>query len=123
MQGCRTISYEIMNLFIVFEIRMNCWRKGRSQSLCLFIRRLIKQMAVTVETYQFCQLLTKFYPISSYPMLTPNSGEINGDHQCGFGCKRSTADHIFCIHQILQKKLEYNEVVPLLFIDFKKACM
>jgi len=55
--------------------------------------------------------------------LTPNAEEINGDHQCGFGCNRSTADHIFCIHQILQKKWEYNEVVPQLFIDFKKACM
>jgi len=38
------------------------------------------------------------------PRLTPNAEENNGDHQCGFGCKRSTADHIFCICQIPQKK-------------------
>ena len=30
-------------------------------------------------------------------------------------------DHIFCIHQILEKKWEYNEAVHQLFIDFKKA--
>jgi len=35
--------------------------------------------------------------------------------------QRSTTDHIFCIHQILEKKWEYNEAVHQLFIDFKKA--
>jgi hypothetical protein len=34
---------------------------------------------------------------------------------------RSTTDHIFCIHQILEKKWEYNEAVHQRFIDFKKA--
>jgi hypothetical protein len=34
---------------------------------------------------------------------------------------RSTTDHIFSTHQILQKKWEYNEVVYQLFIDFKKV--
>jgi len=53
--------------------------------------------------------------------LTPYAEEVIGDHQCGFRCNRSTNDHIFCIHQILEKKWEYNEAVHLLFIDFKKA--
>ena len=44
-----------------------------------------------------------------------------GDHQCGFRRNRSTTDHIFCIRQILEKKLEDNEAVHQLFIDFKKA--
>ena len=30
-------------------------------------------------------------------------------------------DHIFCIHQILEKKWEYSETVHQLFIDFKEA--
>jgi hypothetical protein len=30
-------------------------------------------------------------------------------------------DQIFCIHQILEKKWEYNETVYQLFIDIKKA--
>jgi hypothetical protein len=33
----------------------------------------------------------------------------------------STADHICCIFQILEKKWEYNEAVHQLFVDFKKA--
>jgi hypothetical protein len=53
--------------------------------------------------------------------LPPYAEEITGDHQCGFQCSISTADHIVCIHQILEKKWEYIEVVHQLFIDFKKA--
>jgi hypothetical protein len=31
--------------------------------------------------------------------------EIIGDHQCGFQHNRSTADNIFHIHQVLEKKM------------------
>jgi hypothetical protein len=34
---------------------------------------------------------------------------IIGDHQYGFRRNRSTTDQVFCIHQILEKKWEYNE--------------
>jgi sorting nexin-29 len=48
--------------------------------------------------------------------LTPYI-EIIGDHQCGFQCNRSrsTTHQIFCIHQILEKKWEYNGAVNQLF--------
>ena len=36
-------------------------------------------------------------------MLTPYAEEIIRDHQCGFRRNRSTADHKFCIRQILEK--------------------
>jgi hypothetical protein len=55
--------------------------------------------------------------------LIPHAVEIIGDHQCRFGRNRSTGDHIFCIRQILEKKQEYNRIVPELFIDFKKTCL
>jgi len=53
--------------------------------------------------------------------LIPYAKEIIGDHRCGFRRNRSTIDHIFCIHQILEKNWEYNEEVHQLFIDFKKT--
>jgi hypothetical protein len=53
-------------------------------------------------------------------MLTPYAEEIIGNHQRGFQHKKSTTDHIFCIHQLLEKKWEYNEAGHQLFIDFKK---
>jgi len=45
--------------------------------------------------------------------LAPYAEKITGDHQCELRRNRSTTDHIFCIHQILEKNL---------FIDFKKVC-
>jgi len=55
--------------------------------------------------------------------LTPYAEEIIVDHQCGFRRNRSTADHVFCIRQILEKEWEYNEAVHHFFIDFKKASL
>jgi hypothetical protein len=40
---------------------------------------------------------------------------------CGFRHNRSTTYQTFCIHQILEKKWEYNETVHQLFTGFKKA--
>jgi hypothetical protein len=46
------------------------------------------------------------------------------NHQCGFQCNRSTIDQVFCDHQILEKKWEYEYIgtVHQEFIDFKTAC-
>ena len=37
--------------------------------------------------------------------LTPYAEENTGGHQRGFRRNRSTADRIFCIHQVLEKKM------------------
>jgi len=69
-------------------------------------------------------LLPTTYKISSNILLSRLNSyaeEIIGNHQCGIHCNRSTTDHIFCVHQILEKKWEYNEAVHQLFIDFKTA--
>jgi hypothetical protein len=47
--------------------------------------------------------------------------EIVGDHNFGFWHNRSTADQIFCIHKIPEKKLENNDTVHHFFIDFRTA--
>jgi hypothetical protein len=39
----------------------------------------------------------------------------------GFQRNRSTTDHIFCIRQIWEKKLDYTKIVYQLVIDFQKA--
>ena len=61
------------------------------------------------SNYRGISLLSTMYEILSnivLSRLTPCAEEITGDHRCGFGRSRSTADLIFCIHQILQKKWE-----------------
>jgi hypothetical protein len=42
-----------INLLILFGIKMNCQNSGRSQSLYLFIRRVIKKTAVIIKAYHF----------------------------------------------------------------------
>jgi hypothetical protein len=69
-------------------------------------------------------LLSTSYKILSNILLyrlIPYAGEIIGNHQRDFRCNTSTTDQIFCIHQILEKKWEYNNTVHQLFIDFKEA--
>jgi len=76
------------------------------------------------NNYRGISLLPTTYKILSNILLSrliPYAKEIIGDHQCGFRRNRSTIDHVFCIHQILEKKWEYSEPVHQLFIDFKKA--
>jgi hypothetical protein len=85
-----------------------------------FIRRVIK----LTNNYRGISLLSTSYKILSnilFSRLDPYIDEIIADHQCGFRCKRSATDQIFCIRQILEEKWEYNETVRQLFIDFKKA--
>jgi hypothetical protein len=71
----------------------------RSRKLYLFIRA-VKQIVVIIDatTYKILSniLLSK---------LTPYAEEIIGDHQCGFRRNRLTTGYIFCIHQILEKKV------------------
>jgi hypothetical protein len=53
-----------INLLILFGIRRNCLSIGKSQSLYLFIRRVIKQTVVTIASYESCQPHTKVHQIS-----------------------------------------------------------
>jgi sorting nexin-29 len=76
------------------------------------------------NNYRDISLLSTTFKVLSNILLSrliPYAEEVIGNHQCGFRRKKSTADHIFCICQILEKKWEYNEAVYQLFIDFKKA--
>jgi hypothetical protein len=54
--------------------------------------------------------------------LTPYVDEIIEHHQCGFKyVDQLLIDHISCIPQLLEKKLDCKETVLQLFIDFKEA--
>jgi len=55
-------AFRSANLLILYVIRKNRLRSGRSPSLYLFIRRMIKQIVVIIEAHHFCQLRTKCYP-------------------------------------------------------------
>ena len=64
--------------------------------------------------YKGKSLLSTTYKILSNILLsrlTPYAEKIIGDRQCEYRHNRSTTDHIFCIHQILERKWKYNEAV------------
>jgi hypothetical protein len=60
------------------------------------------------SNYRGISLLSSSYKILSNILLStliPYADEIIGDHQCSFQRNRSTTDQIFCICQILVKKV------------------
>jgi hypothetical protein len=69
-QGIEHFAMIFMNVLLLFGIRRNCVRSGRSRSFYLSIRRAIKQTAVIIEAYHFCQLCTKFF---QHPAVKVNS--------------------------------------------------
>lgn len=46
---------------------------------------------------------------------------LEAEEQAGFRAGRSTVDHLFCITQIIEKKISYNQELHLLYVDLKKA--
>jgi len=119
--GCKTVRYEIHKLII------SIWNKEElpaewKESIIVPIYK--KGNKTNCSIYRRISLLPTMYRILSSILLsrlTPYAEEIIGDHQCGLRRSRSTTDHIFCIHQILEKKWEFSEAVHQLFTDFKEA--
>ena len=46
---------------------------------------------------------------------------IETEEQAGFRVGRSTVDHIFCLRQLIEKKMAVNQPLHLLFVDLEKA--
>ena len=53
--------------------------------------------------------------------LQPIAEKILQEEQCGFRKGRSCIDAIFTIKQIMEKRIEYNLPLYLLFLDYVKA--
>jgi hypothetical protein len=79
---------------------------------------------INFNTYHGISQLSTSYNILSnifFSNLSPCINESIMYHWYGFWHNTPTTDHIFCIHQILEKKWDYNETVHHLFIDLKKT--
>jgi hypothetical protein len=98
-------------------MRKNFLISGRSLLLWQFTRKDLKLTAIIIVGYH-CYKIAASILLSD---LSPYIDEMIGGRHCGCRRNRSTTGQIFCIHQILEKKWEYNETVHQLFKDFKKA--
>jgi hypothetical protein len=82
-QGVGQFALRSINLVILFGIRRYCLRSGRSLSLFLFIKRVIKK---NCSNCRGITLLSSTYKILSNILLSrfsPHAEEINGHHHCG----------------------------------------
>jgi hypothetical protein len=58
------------------------------------------------KNYRGISLLHTTYNILSNILLSrlnPYAEIFTGDHECGFDLNSSSVEHVFCIHQILEK--------------------
>jgi hypothetical protein len=112
----QTVIYKLINLFVIWK---NCLINGRSLLLYQFTRRAIKLAAVIIKEYHCYQPNTRCSPISfsQVHMLM----KLLGITTVGFDITDQLLITIFCIHQILERKWEYNGTVQQLFVDFKKV--
>jgi hypothetical protein len=98
----------------------NCLRTGRNRSFYLFIRLLLKQTVVIIETYHLCQLHTKFYPTSCCLSKLHIQRKLLGTISVDFDVTRQLLITYSAFDKHL-RKWEYNEAEHQLFIDFRKA--
>ena len=106
--GVEQLALRSTNLLILFEIRKNCQRSGRSRSLYLSIRRAIKQIVVVIEAYHFCQLHTKFYPTSCCQGQLHMQRKLLGIINVDFDATGQLLIY-FAFIKYLSKKWEYSE--------------
>ena len=76
------------------------------------------------SNYRGISLLCVAYKIFSnilFNRLIPQVEKTIGDYQCSYRREWFTVDHIFTVHQILEKCSEHGKDTHHLFIDFKAA--
>jgi hypothetical protein len=76
------------------------------ESIIISIRK--KDDKTDCSNYRGISLLSTSYKMLSNILLSrlsPYIDEVIGDHECRFRRNKSTTDQIFCIRQILQKKM------------------
>ena len=54
-------------------------------------------------------------------LLEQEFPHIETEEQVGFRAGRSTTDHVFCLEQLIEKKMSVNQPLHILFVDLEKA--
>ena len=66
-------------------------------------------------------ILSRLYGKINKHFLEQEFSQIEKEEQAGFRAGRSTVDHIFCLRQVIEKKMAVNQPLHLLFVDLEKA--
>jgi hypothetical protein len=98
-------------LSMIHKVMTSIWNKEElhdqwKESIIVPIHK--KDDKTYCNNYHGISLLSTSYKIVSNTLLSrlsPYIDEIIGDYQCGFQHNRSTIDKIFCIRQIVEKRM------------------
>jgi hypothetical protein len=115
-QEVKYFGLRSINSLIQFEVRNNCLSSERS---LLFYQSKIMTIILSIaiiEEYNCYQLRTEFYTVPFFKVMRTRRRSYWGS------LVWITHWSDFCVHQILEKRREYNETVHQLFINFKQAC-
>jgi hypothetical protein len=97
-------------MYAIHKLINSVWKKEELPDQCkksVIVPIHNKGDKTDCNNYHGVSLLSISYNILSniLSMLVSYIDEIIGDHQCGFRRNRSTTDRIFCIRQVLEKKI------------------
>jgi len=102
--GGKTVCCEIHKVIISILHIEKLPEKWKESIIIRIYKKRDKTDCSKCRAYQFCQLRIQLVSNILLSRLTPYAEEIIGDHQCGLRRSRSSTDHIFCTHQILEKR-------------------
>jgi hypothetical protein len=120
-QGVEQLAVWSLHLFILFGIRRNCLRSGRSWSQYLSIRRAIKQIVEIIKTFTFVNYVQNFIQHSSVKFNSLRRGNYWGS-SVGISTQQVNYwSYILHSSNTWEKKREYNEAMHQLCIDFTKT--
>ena len=91
---------------------MLCWFLCQRRETCLSV--------ITGEALASWMWWASYLPVLN-DRLQLVVEETVSDFQCGFRAGRGRVDMIFCIRQLLEKAIEHNTKLLLLFVDLRKA--
>jgi hypothetical protein len=76
---------------------------------------------ITEELYVVLNRFSRLYGKIRKHFLEYEVSQIETGEQVGFRAGRFTIDHIFCLKQLIEKKMAVDQPLHLLFVDLEKV--
>jgi len=94
---------------------------GKYDIFQLFIKKEKKDEYENYREITVLNIFSRLYGKIIKHFLEQEFSQLEIEEQAGFRAGRSTVDHIFCLRQLIEKKMAVNQSIHLLFVDLEKA--
>ena len=108
----------------IFEHCLNCdeipndWKIGRISAI---YKKGKKDEYNNYRGITILNIFSRLYGKIMKHFLEQEFFPARNRRKAGFRAGRSTVDHIFCLRQLIKKKMVVNQPIHLLFVDLEKA--